>query len=65
MLAGGPRSRHQPNILSADNDEVLGHEVDVHPRRVGEKWIVMNSQQSGALYPQNPNTKVLPIPSSN
>lgn len=32
----------QPNITSADHDEMLGQEIDVHHRRIGEKRDVMN-----------------------
>ncbi len=37
----------QSNITSADDDEMLGQEIDVHHRRVFEKWDVMNPRHLG------------------
>ena len=40
-------SELQTNITSADDDQMLGQEVDVHHRRVGKKWDVMNPRHVG------------------
>src|ERR1041384_2580625 len=37
----------QPNITSADDDEVLGQEVEIHHRRVRQKWNFINSLEWG------------------
>src|SRR5271163_2176202 len=45
-------SELQPNITSADDDEMLGQEIDVHYRRVGKKWDVVNPRHVGNTGPR-------------
>src|SRR5271156_5586208 len=41
----------QPNITSADDDKMLGQEIDVHDRRVVEKWDLVNPRHVGNTGP--------------